>query len=241
MFDLDGTLLNFSQKAFIETYFAKLGKVFARLGLNAEENVKAVWAGTKAMFMNDGSMTNHERFWTVFAAQTGLTGDEAKVKAIEAACDNFYVNEFDAIKSIVTPSDIPKRLINALAQKGYSLILATNPLFPACAVATRLSWIGLELRDFNYFSHYANSTYCKPNPEFYREILAATGKKPEQCLMAGNNPIEDMSAEAAGIDTFLVTDCLENETGMDISAFRQGTLEELEKFLMLMRDIKSGG
>jgi FMN phosphatase YigB (HAD superfamily) len=232
LFDLDGTLLNFSQKEFIETYFSKLGKVFARLSMNPEQSIKAVWAGTKAMFMNDGSMTNHERFWTTFAESTGLTDDEDRLKEIENACDNFYSNEFDEISSIVTPSNIPKRLVQVLKEKGYSLILATNPLFPACAVATRLSWVGLELRDFDYFTHYSNCTYCKPNPEFYREILTKTGKKEEHCLMAGNSPVEDMSAAAVGMEIFLVTDCLENETNTDISAFRQGTLEELEEYLI---------
>jgi FMN phosphatase YigB (HAD superfamily) len=232
LFDLDGTLLHFSQDAFIKAYFGELGKVFAKLGMNPEDSVKAVWAGTKAMFINDGSKTNHERFWEVFAECTGLHGEQ--LKAVEAACDKFYVNEFDTIKAIATPSDVPKRLIKAMAAKGYNLVLVTNPLFPECAVTTRLAWVGLEARDFSHITHYGNSTYCKPNPGFYREVLAFIGKPPGQCLMVGNNPVEDMSAETLGIETFLVTDCLENETGADVSNFRSGTLEELEKFLLLM-------
>ena len=233
-FDLDGTLLQFSQEGFIKAYFAKLGKVFVKLGMDAETSVKAVWAGTKAMFQNDGSKTNHERFWEVFAETLGLTGDTNKLKAIETACDAFYVNEFDSIKEIMTPSEIPKRIVQNLKEKGYNLALVTNPLFPECAVTTRLSWVGLEPGDFSLVTHYANCSYCKPNPGFYKEVFAKIGKKPEQCLMVGNSPVEDMSAEALGVETFLVTDCLENESGADITAFRQGTLEELEKFLLLM-------
>jgi FMN phosphatase YigB (HAD superfamily) len=235
MFDLDGTLLNFSQKAFIEIYFAKLGKVFARLGLNAEENVKAVWAGTKAMFMNDGSMTNHARFWKVFAEATGITG--GKLNEIEAACDLFYENEFDSIKSIVTPSDVPERLVHALKAKGYNLVLATNPLFPACGVETRLRWAGLSSQDFSHITHYNNSTYCKPNPGYYREIMQKINKNPEQCIMAGNSADEDMSVGALGVETFLVTDHLENDSGADIGVFRHGSLAELEVFLMSLPDV----
>jgi len=56
-------------------------------------------------------------------------------------------------------------------------------------------------------------------------------KEPCQCLMVGNNTNEDMDAGALGMDTFLVTDYLENETGMAVSAFRHGTLTELEAYL----------
>jgi len=230
LFDLDGTLLQFSQDEFINVYFGKLGKVFARMDMDAEMSINAVWAGTKAMVLNDGSRTNAERFWIAFAENLGLTDEQRG--SVEAACDGFYTNEFDAVKSVVRPNDISKRLVRALAAKGYDVVLATNPLFPACAVTTRLSWAGLEPRDFIYITHYANSTYCKPNPGYYREILAKLNKSPEQCIMVGNNPVEDMAAGALGTETFLVTDCLENEVAADITAFRRGTLAELEKYLL---------
>ncbi|MCL2703561.1 MAG: HAD family hydrolase [Defluviitaleaceae bacterium] len=235
LFDLDGTLLHFSQDDFINAYFTELGKVFVGLGMDAGPSVKAVWAGTKAMIKNDGSRSNSERFWADFAEYTGLA--ENRLKAVEAACDAFYVNEFNKVKSMMIPNDVPKRLVHALAVKGYKLVLATNPLFPACAVETRLNWIGLESRDFILVTHYTNSTFCKPNPGYYREVFKKTGSVPEKCLMAGNNPVEDMSAGALGAETFLVTDCLENETNADITAFRRGTLAELEEYLVALPDI----
>ena len=235
LLDLDGTLLQFSQDTFLNAYFAKLKKVFIRMDMEAELSVKAVWAGTKAMILNDGSKLNAQRFWEAFAKELGLI--EEKRKLVEAACDDFYANEFNTVKSIMEPSGIPKRLVRALATKGYHVVLATNPLFPACAVMTRLGWVGLELQDFQLVTHYANSTYCKPNPGYYQEIFSKIGKAPEQCLMAGNNPAEDMVAGTLGCETFLVSDCLENETGMDISAFRRGTLAALEAYLMMLPDI----
>ena len=235
LFDLDGTLLQFSQADFINAYFAKLSKVFERMAIKPEAAIKAVWAGTKAMAQNDGSCSNADRFWAKFKEALNLT--EEKCQTVEGACDDFYTNEFDSVKSVLIPTDVSKRLIRSLQSRGYGVVLATNPLFPACAVTTRLAWIGLAPEDFLLITHYSNSTYCKPNPGYFREILGKIGKTPEQCLMAGNNPVEDMSAEALGIAAFLVTDCLENETGADISAFRQGTLTELEASLASMPDI----
>jgi FMN phosphatase YigB (HAD superfamily) len=231
LFDLDGTLLHFSQKAFIDSYFGELGKVFAKLGIDPGLAIKAVWAGTKAMLLNDGSRLNAERFWASFSEYLQIGED--RLKEIEAVCDGFYSKEFDRVKSVVIPNAAAQRLVRGLAKKGYTLVLATNPLFPACAVTTRLNWIGLEPGDFALITHYANSTFCKPNPGYYHEILGKTEKKPENCLIAGNNPVEDMCAGALGMETFLVTDCLENETNADISVFRRGTLEELEEYLSL--------
>ena len=238
MFDLDGTLLRFSQDEFIKVYFAKLSKVFTGLGMDAETSIKAVWAGTKAMVQNDGNRTNAEQFWAEFSRFMNLTDEQQE--AAEAACDDFYSNEFDAVKSVLHPGDISARLVRSIKAKGYSVVLATNPLFPACAVTTRLGWAGLTPDDFMLVTHYSNSTFCKPNPDYYREVFKKIGKEPQQCLMTGNNPVEDMCAGSLGAETFLVTDFLENETGADISGYRSGTLAELEEFLLSMPDIPGG-
>jgi len=232
LFDLDGTLVRFYQDDFINTYFKELSKVFIKLGLDAEKACKGVWVGTKAMVLNDGSVFNTRRFWDAFSGFMGIEGDQ--LKEVEAACDNFYSNEFNVAKSVVKHSDIPVRLVRTMAEKGYTVVLATNPLFPPCAVDSRLGWIGLDKDDFELITHYENSTFCKPNPEYYREVLSKIGKSPEQCIMVGNNPAEDMCVSALGMEVFLVTDFMENESGIDISVFRHGSIEELEAFLLEM-------
>ena len=230
LFDLDGTLARFRQDEFIKVYFSELSKVFTGMGLDAEAAVKGVWAGTKAMVLNDGSMPNTQRFWSAFSEYMGLKGES--LRAVETACDKFYTNEFNAAKKVVIPSDIPARLVREMITRGYYVVLATNPLFPPCAVDSRLEWIGLDRHDFKLITHYENSTYCKPNPEYYREVLSKIGKSAEQCLMVGNNPAEDMCVSALGMNVFLVTDYMENDSGIDISVFRRGSIEDLETFLM---------
>ena len=230
LFDLDGTLLQFSQEEFIRVYFGELAKVFGKMGMDVKKSSEAVWAGTVAMSRNDGSALNQERFWSCFANHLELSDEERLV--VEAACDSFYVNEFNNVKSVLKPNDISKRLVQSMVYKGYTVALATNPLFPLCGVETRLSWAGLSSNDFSLVTHYGNSSYCKPNPEYFREVFSKLKKEPSECLMIGNNPTEDMVAESLGAKAFLVTDCMENEAGVDISGFTQGTLEELEVFLI---------
>ena len=236
LFDLDGTLLRFTQKAFIDKYFAELSKVFDRIGLDADRAAKAVWAGTEAMTLNDGNCFNKERFWDSFGGAMGIGG--ARLEEIEAACDSFYANEFNAVKSIVDQSDIPKRIVWKLKQKGYNLVLATNPLFPFCGVKTRLAWCELDECTFSLVTHYGNSKFCKPNLEYYREILAKISKAPQQCRMIGNNPAEDMVASELGMEVFLVTDYLEEDDDTDITVFRRGSLVELEATLSLLPAVR---
>jgi FMN phosphatase YigB (HAD superfamily) len=108
-------------------------------------------------------------------------------------------------------------------------------LFPECGITTRLSWIGLSSSDFKLVTHYANSRFCKPNPGYYNEIFKEIGKKPQECLMVGNSPLEDMSVGKLGAETFLVNECVENESGIDVSEFRRGTLEELGEYLAKLK------
>jgi len=230
MFDLDGTLCRFVQDDFMEAYFGGLSKVLVKLGFDAEKAIKGVWVGTKAMVLNDGEVFNTKRFWDAFSEYMGIPDED--LKKVEDACDSFYSNEFDIVKAVVQHSPIPKRIVRELTARGYCVVLATNPLFPPCAVDTRLGWIELERDDFKLVTHYENSTYCKPNPAYFQEILTKIGKTPEQCLMVGNTPDEDMVASKLGMEVFLVTDFMENASGVDHSEFRNGTIEELEEFLM---------
>ena len=79
-------------------------------------------------------------------------------------------------------------------------------------------------------THYENSCYCKPNPEYYHEILKRLGLDPSKCLMIGNDVQEDVeAAKAAGLEAFLVTDCLINRGEMPDC--KQGSFEELIAFL----------
>jgi len=237
LFDLDGTLIQVSQATFISAYFAEISKVFIRLGLDADQAIKALWVGTTAMVLNDGTMTNAQRFWQTFAKELQLTEEE--LAAVEAQCDSFYTHEFDAVRSVVPAGSIAKQLMRLLQGKGYELVLATNPLFPACAVTTRLHWIDLEPQDFSLITHYTNSTYCKPSLGYYQEIFTKIGKTPQQCLMIGNNPVEDMTVAQLGSETYLVTDCLENEKNVDISGLRSGTLADLGSYLAALPDLRA--
>ena len=218
LFDLDGTLLPMDQNDFIKAYVIQLCRRYVPCGYDKDAIIKALWTGTAAMVKNDGTCTNEDRFWAAFDA---LLGDTAPIRS---SIPSFYTAEFDAVKEVAAPSPLAREIVDTLRGKGYDLILATNPLFPAEGVHTRLSWIGLSPEDFSLVTTYDNSTFCKPFPGYYQEILQKTGKTPAQCRMVGNNPLDDMSAAKLGLDVYLVTDYIENEKGLPIDGFPQGSL-----------------
>ena len=59
----------------------------------------------------------------------------------------------------------------------------------------------------------------------------------EDCIMVGNDVNEDMCAAEIGIKTFLLTDCMINAEGKDISSYDRGGFPELEEYLMQHYDI----
>lgn len=226
LFDLDGTLLPMDQDLFMKYYFGSLAAKLVPLGYNKDTLVNDVWAGTKAMVMNDGSKTNEDAFWDTFCQ---LAGKDCRSDM--PVFDSFYRNEFTEAQKACQPTEKAKEIIDFIKASGKRLILATNPLFPFVATENRTHWAGLATEDFELITTYENCHYCKPNPKYYTEILKKTGLKAEECLMIGNNAEEDMIAETLGMKVFLLTDCLINERNADISQYPQGGFEELKKYI----------
>lgn len=226
LFDLDGTLLPMDQDIFIKTYFGLLAKKLAPYGYEPERLINAVWQGTAAMVKNSGNCSNEEAFWETFA-----TAYSAKVKEDISLFDEFYHNEFSGVKEVCGYNPQAAETIKKLQEKGFRLVLATNPLFPRIATENRIRWAGLCPEDFELYTTYETSHYCKPNPKYYLEILDKLHIKPEECLMVGNDVTEDMVAREIGMDVFLLTDCLINKEQKDISVYPNGSFNELRNYI----------
>ncbi len=226
---MDGTLVPFEQDDFIKLYFQKLCEKLVPLGYAPEAVVKGVWGGTKAMLGNDGAATNRDRFWDGFAA---LLGEE--IRQSETMLDSFYTGDFHKVKAVMKGESCARAVVDTLKAKGYTLVLATNPLFPDVAQHARLSWVGLTPDDFVHVTHYQNSHFCKPDLRYYEEILSLIGKTPEECLMVGNSVSEDMAARRLGMAVYLVNEFVENPENEDFSAFEQGTLADFLKRAEMM-------
>lgn len=222
LFDLDGTLLPMDQDIFVKEYMTLLSGKLAGYGYEPRRLVKSIWAGTEAMVRNDGTQTNEQVFWRAFRQIYG-PGVMDDLPLFE----EFYAGEFGQVRKVCGYTPLAAELIGMLKEKGYRLILATNPIFPEVATRQRIRWAGLSPEDFELVTTYENSRHCKPNADYYRDIMALAEVKPEQCMMVGNDVGEDMVAKRLGMQEFLLTDCLINKSDADISAYRHGSMEAL--------------
>ena len=234
-FDLDGTMLPMNQEDFIKIYFTELSRRFApKLKLESERIIKAVWKSTGAMIKNDGSEPNINVFWKTFAK---LHGKEV-LKYIKEF-DDFYSNEFCQCKSACKYNPNVPEAIKVLKNKGYRLVAATNPIFPAVAINNRIGWAGVNTKVFDLITTYENSSTCKPNPKFFTEILGKINAEPDECLMVGNDVDEDiLASKEAGLESYLVTDCLINRNDTDISEFQSGSMRDFLTFARILPDVK---
>lgn len=219
LLDLDGTLLKMDVEQFTRYYFGLLANYFAD-EFDPKTLVEAVTKGTYAMIKNDGTMSNAERFATVFRQYFDADPENDKFH-------EFYRTEFKKSIKACTIDDDGRRLVDALKARGYRLILATNPLFPQEGTKQRMGFVNLKMDDFAMVTTYENCCYCKPNIAYYQEILAKIDEKPENCVMIGNDVDEDMVVKQLGMKTVLLTDCLLNRHDKPLDFDHVMTIKEL--------------
>ena len=220
LFDLDGTLLPLEMKTFIEAYFKTLCGRFPQF--NPQDVIKAVWAGTGAMVKNDGSRTNREAFAAVFSQALGVDYYDQEPEFLD-----YYAKEFQRCVDVCRPAELSRKIVTTLQGKDYTVAVATNPIFPEIATMSRLRWAGLEGVAFPLVTTFETSTYAKPNPEYYRQVCDRLGVQPEDCILIGNDVLEDGAAQKLGIEVLLIKDCLVNDKQLPTEGFSMGSLEDL--------------
>lgn len=226
LFDLDGTLLPMDQEKFVKSYIGRMANKLALHGYDPELLTAGLWKGTAAMVKNTGEKTNEEIFWNVFNAVLGRDCRDDDEKFMD-----YYRNEFQLVAQECGFDPRAAEAITEIKALGYRVALATNPLFPAIATLSRAKWAGLDPEDFDLITTYENSCHCKPNPDYYRDILATLNLDSENCVMVGNDVQEDMVARTLGMKVFLLTDSLINRTGEDICQYPHGSFGELMEYI----------
>jgi FMN phosphatase YigB (HAD superfamily) len=228
LFDLDGTLLGLDNSLFIETYFKALAPKIAPLFGN-HDFTGPILTATEAMMRSQGKhATLREQFIETFNRTSPLA-----FASIEPTFIEFYSHDFNQISAIARRLDSALPILQAAARHTPNIVLATAPVFPRVAVDARCVWAGIESFPFIYKTSFENMRYCKPNPDYYREIADHINVSPEHCLMIGNDHIDDMAAAAAGMETFLVLDDPLNE-GKGIHApTYAGYLNDLLEFFII--------
>lgn len=200
LFDIDNTLILFDENSFFEAYLKMLVPRFTDI-FPPEDFRERLVSATRALINNRGQTTNIEYYMNHFLKDSGNQRDE-----IWKRFQGFYSSEFKLLRDRVTAVDGARQLLSSIHQKGIRLVAASNPLWPLSIQTMRLAWAGVDDLPYSLITHIGNTSYCKPQPEFFREIAHSIGLDTDRCLMVGNDPLNDMMAGEAGMKTYLTTD-----------------------------------
>lgn len=200
LFDIDNTLILFDENAFFKSYISRITPKFADI-YAPDVFYRRLVDATRSLLDNRGRRSNAEHYLDHFGEQ----GDDLKAE-LWNRFESFYATEFDRLGSMVRPVEGCKSLFNRLIDRKISLVAASNPLWPFSVQRIRLGWAGVSHLPFALITGIENSTFCKPQPEYYLEISRKIGLEPEKCLMVGNDPFNDMIAGRTGMKTYLATD-----------------------------------
>lgn len=232
LFDLDGTLLPMDFDKFMEHYFYHMGRHFDGW-MDPKQLAKAILEATEVMITTNDGRSNSDIFMDHF--KTLIDGDIEEYKTHFA---EYYETLFANVQASTYQSKEMIEAVDVLTNKGYTLVVATNPLFPYRANVHRLSWAGFKPEQFLYMSSFEDNNYCKPYPMFYQEVLNKIGKTPEECMMVGNDVFDDLPAGKLGMKTYLTTDCLINKHNLPNTANHTGSYHEFLTFVKQLPDIK---
>ncbi len=204
LLDLDDTLLGNSTETFVNHYFKKLG-AYAAGWIPSDELMPALLASVNLVITEpDPSLTNIDQFWGEFAPQLGVSRAEA-----ESFFAHFYETEFSVLQEITHYRPQAPTLVEWCRQRGWQIVIATNPIFPQAAIYARLSWAGFPLEKENPFALITtmeNSHFAKPHLGYYREILDKIDCRPQETIMIGDDWKNDIApAHSLGITPFWIT------------------------------------
>ncbi len=222
LIDLDGTLLGIDMAVFSAPFISLVGEFLApfvapyRSRRALQEGFRAIAAGRDGLLLSE-----------VFAEQFGKVASLPPDR-VGALFGQFYRGPFEQLRSFSNRLGGARPLIDLARGRGLRIVLATKPVFPREAIAERIAWAGLVPGDFDLVTTSDNMRTCKPAAGYWREVLDRIGAAPDECLMAGNDRRQDLSAAAVGIPVFLVDEgfVVDDPVGTWLDAER-GTLADL--------------
>jgi FMN phosphatase YigB (HAD superfamily) len=203
LFDLDGTLLPVDLEFFFKRYMEEVAPYFEDL-MPREKTIQSILTATYAMIGNtDPSVINQEAFADSFESIVGYDWE-----TLWSRFEEFYSKDFPKLRRFVPDSVVAHSVVEHCVKSGWDIVLATNPVFPEVAVLERMRWCNIHEFPWKFVTTIDNMHFCKPQLEYYMEILNVLSLSPDDCVMVGNDVQEDMCAKKLGLRTFLVEDFL---------------------------------
>jgi FMN phosphatase YigB (HAD superfamily) len=203
LLDLDDTLIDNAMDTFIPAYFRALEAFVADM-VEPGRFIQELLNATRAMDRNDGSgPTNEEVFAGAFYPALGVPREE-----LEPLLGRFYAEAFPRLEPLTRARPAAPKIVEWARGRDLQVVIATNPLFPRTAIEQRMAWggVGVDSFDYELVTCYENCHATKSSPAYFREIVDFLGRRPDECLMVGDNWGWDVvCAGDAGIPAFWIS------------------------------------
>ncbi|TLN19235.1 HAD family hydrolase, partial [bacterium] len=197
LLDMDDTLLVNDMDRFLPVYLQKLA-THLQDSVSPDQMILSLIAGTRAMVHKQmPGKTLESTFDEIFYA--GIKGTKEQ---FAGQLNDFYARVYPDLKSVTAPMPGAVNFVEWAFAQGYTVAIATNPLFPRTAIEQRLEWAGLSLSKYPFalVTSFESLHYAKPNPAYYAEILAQLAWPEQPVAMVGNSLTDDIQpARAIGL------------------------------------------
>ena len=225
LLDLDDTLLGNAMETFIPAYFRALTDFITEIQ-PPERLIEQLLIATRTMDGNDGTgPSNEEVFCSAFFPALGAPREE-----LEPRFERFYAEAFPRLRPLTSPRPAAPRIVEWARQRHLQVVIATNPMFPRTAIEQRMEWAGVGVDRYSYdlVTSYENSHATKSCSAYYREILDVLERRPEECLMVGDNWDWDIACAAeVGIPGYWIAEKDVPRPSAGIPVVGQGMLDDL--------------
>lgn len=222
LLDLDNTLIRNPDQVFAPAFIRLVDQFFVEQFELAGMADGLLTAMKAVSGLRDGEQTNSQVMLAAIAQACA-----APPPRIEEALSAFYDQAYASLRPCVEPVPGALTVIEALRARGLSIVIATHPIYPLRAILQRLEWAGLptDPAAYAFVAHGGNMHFAKPDPAYYAEILGRVKVEPDEVVMVGDSPRNDIDpAKTLGIHTFWVHDPAAEGQGRSLLDF----ISELE-------------
>ena len=143
--DVDGTLLFNDEDQFQKLYFRLLGETLHPWVSAERLKAAVIEAGKRSMEKDTPVNTMEECFDQAFYSRLGI--DKAE---IGDAIEKFFATTFPRLGSTTRPIPGARKLIETAFNRGWDVVVATNPLLPSITTLQRLEWAQIPVSEFPY-------------------------------------------------------------------------------------------
>jgi FMN phosphatase YigB (HAD superfamily) len=202
LFDLDDTLLLYpggGHGSFVRPYIGLLSETLTHHGFDGSAIISHLMGGVQVLgAKTDPLLYNEDTYWQAI--------NPSDRPAMEAAFKQFYEEVYPQLINTTAPHPNARHIIDEFLSRGYTVIIATNPVYAKAPTLMRVEWAGIDPAAVTRVTHAQNSHFAKPTPHYFEEILFHAGYEPSDAIMVGDNWEHDIvGAAQAGLRTYWIT------------------------------------